>query len=330
MRMSRGRAPSRAFTLIELLVVVAIIALLISILLPSLNQARRQARAVVCKTNLRSLSQAAFTYQTEYGVYPPSISNYSNAVPTNPLGNQKGVDWLGIANQFGPVANLQDDDEDNDNPAGFTEAPKLGLLWPLIKSEGIYLCPDDRPAPLSEIGQAIGPFDDGNGKFSFSMFTVISLRNPNNIEPRLEDQQSGGGTRGGSGPRRKLSRPALSEVPMFVEESPGDNVNSENIEANFNFSLDKVTWRHPPDSVRPGRAYISNGQWDTNITTFKQPSTHIGFADGHVEAVPVNMGLGQADATGQYSEIIPESANGLLWYYGLATEGEGGLVQVPG
>ena len=57
--------PTAAFTLIELLVVVAIIALLISILLPSLQGARRQTRQLLCATNLRSMGQSALLYASE-------------------------------------------------------------------------------------------------------------------------------------------------------------------------------------------------------------------------------------------------------------------------
>ena len=55
----------KAFTLIELLVVVAIIALLISILLPSLSQAREQGKRAVCLSHLKSIGQASHSYATE-------------------------------------------------------------------------------------------------------------------------------------------------------------------------------------------------------------------------------------------------------------------------
>ncbi len=56
----------RGFTLIELLVVVAIIALLISILLPSLNGARDEARRIVCLSTTRQYGAANAVYAGEY------------------------------------------------------------------------------------------------------------------------------------------------------------------------------------------------------------------------------------------------------------------------
>lgn len=55
-----------AFTLIELLVVLSIITLLVSMLLPSLQQAREQARGITCAANLRQIGLAHTMYQTDY------------------------------------------------------------------------------------------------------------------------------------------------------------------------------------------------------------------------------------------------------------------------
>ena len=56
----------RSFTLVELLVVVSIIALLISILLPSLSKARHQAKLVKCLSHARGMGQAVMTFAADH------------------------------------------------------------------------------------------------------------------------------------------------------------------------------------------------------------------------------------------------------------------------
>lgn len=70
-----------AFTLVELLIVVSILALLVSVLLPSLSRARDQAKAVVCGSNLRQLALANDLYANDHRQrYCPGAADF---MPTN-------------------------------------------------------------------------------------------------------------------------------------------------------------------------------------------------------------------------------------------------------
>ena len=69
---------SKAFTLVELLIVVAILALLMGMLLPTLQKAMKIAEDAVCKTNLRSIQPALALYAHDHEGYLPTVGSPDN------------------------------------------------------------------------------------------------------------------------------------------------------------------------------------------------------------------------------------------------------------
>ena len=90
----------KAFTLIELLVVISIIALLMSILMPSLSKAKESARRVVCKQHQRQMGIALIAYATAHrDIFPESTltANANPAFSNDPSHHYGfGTGWTGV------------------------------------------------------------------------------------------------------------------------------------------------------------------------------------------------------------------------------------------
>jgi len=105
-----GNSEKRGFTLVELLVVISIIALLLSILMPSLQKAKEGARAVVCGNNVRQLGMAWRLYAVNNDDwFPIGLFWFASESTGEPMAWWHDKPW-GIASYMPTKTAFQDPD----------------------------------------------------------------------------------------------------------------------------------------------------------------------------------------------------------------------------
>lgn len=144
MKGRRRRFRTTGFTLIELLVVVAIIALLISILIPSLNKARENGRRAVCMANLQQLGLAFKQYFHDNDDILPEAA-------------------------FMPQWNPPDPCDEGYFP------PIMDFLKPYARNPSLFHCPSDTPGRTQRDDEYVGQSYFQSQGTSYDYLPVVYL-----------------------------------------------------------------------------------------------------------------------------------------------------------
>ena len=252
------RPAKHAFTLVELLVVIGIIALLISILLPSLNAARRAASGIKCSSNLRQIGIGLTLYaQQSKQKFPASI-----------IGHQTYS--VRAANQIGNAVNV------TNGTVYWWQRLQIEGLLPGISdpSKSPFICPADQDpyTPFNTFPNEPLLF---NCSYGINQFLTINAPgfNPSPTSPAPVDEWS---TPSPTGTRR-VNWPVVLNAPHATETIvAADTISGVVLEP---YDPNTV----PNQDVASDPTYANQFDWKRHASrSARRGNLNVLYLDGHV------------------------------------------------
>ena len=275
---------AKGFTLVELLVVIGIIALLISILLPSLSKARESANSIKCQAQMRSLVQAMELHANEHKGFMPLVGSIpvgnSAAAMSDP--QQKRYEYFDDAGtprsmgMPGAVAKFMGYDIDTSSATNLVNDLNRGIF------AKIMVCPSDREG--GRLGHTINNVPDSHNSYAFNEAAL------------------GWATKGQNGlttsPGRLRGNTAKfvhsSQLMLITDSSPRGGDNGWQLYYDYEADCTLADVYNSPNDGYPDATNLKIGHQCGSGALFDKKRhrgrLNIGCADGHVENVVITAG----------------------------------------
>jgi prepilin-type N-terminal cleavage/methylation domain-containing protein/prepilin-type processing-associated H-X9-DG protein len=167
-RAGRHTSPRTGFSLVELLVVISIIGMLMSLLLPAVQQAREAGRSNTCRNNLKNVSLAVLNFESAKRRYPGFRQPLEVTLPGVSAPTNIPVSYIVVTLPYLERTDLYDAWR---NPQ---QAAAAGIAWPPLAWLDVLNCPSG-PPPTSESSPC---FYVPNSGMLDAYLPVITIQSP--------------------------------------------------------------------------------------------------------------------------------------------------------